>query len=417
MIYQPRRSPDALPSFGSLGDKIPEDMGGNKPVISLNPKETGTDLTAEQKLAAAEAEIQRRQQQQTTPPTTPTTPTTPPATEPTETDEQIQAKLDALAAKEEKDLTDDDKNYIAKYTDQELTPVDATKSYMMEKYSIDLAEKQFDNSPEGIAVLVDEVVPIAAEKMLQEHFQQIPYMAEFYEHVSMGRGLETFLAKNQKPAFESIDIREPAADATEPMVKQLHENQRAIIRMELQSKGMDIEETESFIDLTESAGKLLERANKAKTFLKVRHEAAINQMMKEEEEAIQEEEREKQETAKIAMQMFEKNDFGGLSIPVADLKVFRDAEFQTDGHGKTLLDYKREKLTLAQRLFIDYIILKDFKGVGTPKAPQQSKQFVFKSKNEQNNARNGGRTRGATQIEHPTLDTKDLGNLNLTFKT
>jgi hypothetical protein len=416
MYYQPLRSPDPQLSFGSLGDKMPEDMGGNKPVISLNPQQTGQDLTPEQKLAAAEAEIQRRQQQQTTPPGT-TPPTTPPATEPQETDEQIQAKLDALATKDESTYTDEEKAYIAKHVEQELTPVDATKSYMMEKYSLDLAEQQYDNSPEGIAHLVDNVAPMVAEKLLQDHFASIPYMAEFYEHVSMGRGLETFLARNQKPAFESIDIREPNADATEPIVKQLHENQRAMIRLELQSKGMDLEEAESFVDLTESAGKLFERANKAKTYLKVRHEAAINQMMKEEEEAIQEEEREKQETAKIAIQMFEKNDFGGLSIPVADLKLFRDAVFQTDGQGKTLMDYKRERLTLAQRLFIDYIILKDFKGVGTPKAPQQSKQFVFKSKNEQNNSRNGGRTRGATQIEHPTLDTKDLNNLNLTFKT
>jgi len=415
MYYQPHRSPDALPSFGSLGDKMPEDMGGNKPVISLNPQATGQDLTPEQKLAAAEAEIARRQQQQATPPTTP--PTIPPTTEPTETDEQIQAKLDILADKEEKDLTDADKAYIAQHTEQELTPVDATKSYMMEKYSLDLAAKQYDNSPEGIANIVDEVAPMVANKILQDHFATIPYMQEFYEHVSAGRGLETFLARNQKPIFETIDIKDAPADATEPVIKQAKENQRAMIRLEFQSRGVDPEEIEQFIDYAESSGKLAERAGKAKVTLKHVHELRVTEMMREEEEAIQEEQREKQETAKLAIQMFEKNDFGGLSIPVADLKLFRDAEFQTDGQGKTLLDYKREKLTLAQRLFIDYIILKDFKGVGTPKAPQQSKQFVFKSKNEQNNARQGGRTRGATQIEHPTLDTKDLNNLNLTFKT
>ena len=288
---------------------------------------------------------------------------------------------------------------------------------MMEKYALDLAAKKYDNSPEGLANIVDDVVPMVAEKMLEDHFATIPYMQEFYDHVSQGRGLETFLANYQKPAYESIEIKEVAADAPDAVIKQIKENQRAMIRLEYQARGVDPEETESLIDLTESAGKLGERAIKAKATLRSNHEARVAQMMKEEEEAIQQDELDRQETAKAALQMFEKNDFGGLSIPVSDLKVFKDAVFQTDGQGKTLLDYKREKLTLAQRLFMDYIILKDFKGVGTPKAPQQSKQFVFKQANEQNNVRNGGRVRGATQIEHAQINPQDLNNLNLKFKT
>ena len=65
MFYQPQRTPDQAFDFGGLGDKIPQDMGGVKPTIPLNPQQTGQDLTQEQKLAAAEAEIARRQQQTT----------------------------------------------------------------------------------------------------------------------------------------------------------------------------------------------------------------------------------------------------------------------------------------------------------------------------------------------------------------
>jgi DNA-binding transcriptional MerR regulator len=258
---------------------------------------------------------------------------------------------------------------------------------------------------------------MVAEKMLVEHFDAIPYMKAFYEHVSAGRGLETFLASNQKPVFETIDIREPNADAAEPVIKQAKENQRQMIKLELQAKGVEAEEIEQFIDLTESAGKLTERANKAKATLTTNHKAAVAQMMEQEEAAIQQQEAQQAAVNKQVAQMFEKNDFGGLSIPVADLKLFKDAVFNVDGQGKSLIQHKREKLTLAQQLFIDYIVLKDFKGIGTPKAPQQSKQFVFQKANKENDVRGGGRIRGAGSMEHAQFDIKDLSKLNLKLKT
>lgn len=392
MINLPQRQNQPMFDLSGLGSKMPDNLPGSVPTVpdgtgGTPPAAAGDVLTPAEKLALAEKEIATRNAGGTSPAEG--------AVE--ETEEQIQAKLDTLATKEEKDLTPEDKAYIAKYVPEEVSPVDSARSFMVEKYgATDIAEKKYDNTPEGLSAIVDDVAPVVAEKMLLDYFAQIPYMKEFYEHVSEGRGLETFLAKNQKPAFELIDIKQVPDDASETIIKQSKDNQRQMIRMDLASKGVDTETIESIIDLADGAGKLFEKANTAKAQLKARHQAAVEAAMKEEELAIQQEEAQKQAVYKQVEQMFEKNDFGGLSLPVADLKAFRDATTRVDGQGNTVMHYKRSKLTTAQRVFLDYIVWKDFKGIGTPKAAQTSKAFTFKQAGKQNDVRNGGRVRDAS---------------------
>jgi hypothetical protein len=418
MFTQPLRKNEPAFDFGGLGDRIPDNLPGGAPTIPINKGNNGgADLSQQQKDAAADAELARQaaekakqqgqgQQGQQGQGES--------ATEPEETVEQIQAKLDVIAAKEEKDYTPEDKAYIEKYTAQEETPIDAAKNLVVQKYALELGEdKKYDNTPEGLTTLIDEVTPMVAEKMLEEHFATIPHMAEFYNHVRQGRGLETFLAKNQKPIYDAIDIKEPSAEASEAIVKQSKDNQRQMIRLDLQSKGVDTETIETIIDLADSGGKLFEKATTAKAALKVKHEASIQAQLQAEEDAIKADQLEAEAVHKKVVSMLDKNDFDGLSIPPADLKIFKDALLKVDSNGRSLIDYKKQKLTLAQRLFLDYIVLKDFKGIGTPKSPAANKVFQFQSASQQNNARAGGRLTGANKTEHANVDIKGL---NLLFK-
>jgi len=377
----------------ALTDKMPPGLVPMSTDASLTPT-TDRDLSPEEKAAIADAEIARREGKK------PPTVDNKAGQEGTEredgqTDEQIQAKLTELEAKEEKDLTPEDREFIEKYTDAEVTAIGSVKNLFTEKYNLDLGETKYEDSPQGVANFIDEVAPVIAEQMLSEHFAQVPAMLDFYKHVLVeGKSVDTFLIKAQKPAFEGIDLKEVSADMPEAASKALINNQKELIRIDLSSKGLDTETIDTLIDLAESSGKLFEKATISKKALQATHTANVAEQLRLEEARIKQDEVAKAETLKAVDNLLKANDFNGKAIPPADLKAFRSALFDVDGHGKTLLEYKRTKLSLADRLYIDYLVLKDLKVSGYVKPQEQAKKFTYQKKNEDNNSRNGGRVRG-----------------------
>lgn len=391
---------------------------GGKASGELNPN----FLSAQN--AAAEAEIAARAANGGKAPsdTSTTPPGTPPATdkkdENEETDEQIQAKLDALAAKEESTYTDEEKAYIAKYTSANETVIQGVQNLFTEKYGLAFnPEDKFDESPEGLAALVDAVAPQVANNMLAQYFQQIPIMEQFFNHVVReGKSFETFMTKNEKPAFENIKLQEITDDMPEIDRKSQLQSQKDILTMYYNSLNVPKEDIAALIELAESAGQLFNKAGAAKTALKTEHQAKVAAALEAE---IQRQAVEKQQVDalwKNVDTIITKNDFGnGRSIPPADIAGFKAAVFNRDAQGNTMLDYKKAKLSLADQLFADYIIYKDFKLSNYQKPPEQTKKFQFQSNSKANDARNGGRTRGAgdsrTQGQHPKLDATSFGNI------
>jgi hypothetical protein len=329
----------------------------------------------------------------------------PDPTEPTE--EQIQAQLEELSKIEPEKLTDEQKEFIEKYTQQEVDEITATRQELEGLYGIKL-EGTYENSPDGLKQLTKDITPILVQKQFIEALQQVPYMKEFYEHVTSGKSIDTFILGNTKPAFENIELKEVDEFTPEEDKAKAINNQKKVIELAFKEKDLSDDDIKNFLDLYEANGKLFEKAKVALDSLKKNHKAKIDAQIKAEEDRIKAEQEEIAELAKQAEAIIEKNDFDGLSIPTADIKAFKDAVFKpVDQKGNTAIDYKRAKLTLGQRLLIDYLVMKDFKNIGLS-TKQQTRTFAFKKAAEDNNKRGGGRLAGAG-TQSPNIN---LGQVN-----
>lgn len=372
-------------------------------IIPTNPD--GSELTAEQKLAAADKLIAEKAAAEKA------------AQEAQSkggqggdegpTAEEIAAKVTELSGKADDQLTAEEKEFLEKNKPAELHAVASAKVDLENTYGVKL-EGTYENSPEGVKALANDVAPMLAEKMLIQGLKTIPYMAEFYEHVTSGKGIDTFLAKNTPPAFESIEIKDSEGVEDESTKAKLIGNHKAIVEMSLKAKGIKEADIKALIDLKEAGGTLFEAAKEAKKELTDAHKAAVEVKVKQEEDRIKAEQVAQQETVAKVKQIISKNDFGGVQIPAADIPGFQAALFNTDKDGNTLLDYSRAKLTLDQRLIIDYIVYKQFKNLGL--APKVSpKPFDFKKANEENNERNGSKLSGAGGNKTPEFN---IGNFD-----
>jgi len=361
------------------------------------PLKQGDELTPEQKLAAAEKLIKDKEDAKKGQNQGSNTDDVNKSGDEL-TDEQIQAKLDELAKKDEKDLTVEEKAFILEKTGEggEVDEITRVKSVFETKYGIEL-KNQYENSEVGLTQMVDEVAPVIAEQLLANYFATVPGMKAFYDHVVVEqRSIETFMARNEKPAFLNIPVKEITSDMGEENKVKAENNLKALIKLDLQNKGVGEDDIEDFIALAESGNKLYEKGKAAKDSLTKSHTAAVEAKLKAEEQqkAADAKQIEEETTALIAM--IDKNDFNGISIPATDLKAFKEAMTRKDGRGNTLLDYKRAKLTLAQFALLDYLVFKDVKIPGLSKAvTTTNRKFSFKKAAEENDARNGGRTRGA----------------------
>jgi len=333
------------------------------------------------------------------------------------TDTEIQAKLDELAKKDEKDLSDDDKKIIEKFASKETDKDEITivKDELEATYGIKLQEK-YENNIQGFKAVANDIAPELAKQMFYNALSTVPHMKEFYEHMTGNKSIETFLVGNTKPVFEGIELKDTAGIEDEKVRERLVLNQKSLIEMDFKSKGLTDEDIRAFIDLTEAKGELYSRAKLSKESLTKIHKDNVEQAQKAENDRIVKEQEENNKLVKDLELIIEKNDFDGASIPTTDLKLFKEAMFKpVDKEGRTLLDYKRAKLTLSQRALIDYIVFKDLKIVGLA-AKQQSKSFTFKKANEDNDKRKGGGLGGdGTRDANGSIPTFALKDID--FKT
>lgn len=387
---------EGTPDLIGLMSKLPSQ--GNTALDSQSNPDASSgagDLTAEQKLAAAEKLIQEQKvKEAAAAAATASGNQDPDDGEDQPSDEEIQAKLDELGKKEEAQLTDEDKQFIEKYTQSQVDEITSIKNDFEQTYGIKLDEK-YDNGPEGLKKLTNDLVPKLAEATFIESLNTIPFMKEFYQHVTSGKSIETFLAKNTKPEFETIELKD-ISDTDDDVTKdKILGNSRKLIEMNFKTKGLSDADIKIFMDLYEAKGDIVAKGKEAKQELSVKHKAEIEAQLKAEEQRIQAEEKQAQEVAKQARELVKKGQLSGYSIPTTDVPMFEKALFDVDQKGFSLLDYKRSKLTLEQRLFIDYIVLKDFKNVNFAVKAGNNKTFSFSKASKENNERGGSRLAGA----------------------
>ena len=314
------------------------------------------------------------------------------------TDEQIQTKLDALSNKQESELTDEDKAFIEKYTAEELDEINATRQALETRYAnygVKL-EGQYTNDEAGLAQLTDDAAYQVAQKQVDAYFTQVPALAEFYQHViKEGRSIETLIEKSRTPEFKTVKLEQTSDSNDEGKNNTIIANQKKILSMHLASKGLTPDDIETFTTLYEDKGTLYDKAKEAYQALEKGHKERVDATLKAEQDRIEAEQKEIKETFDKVVKMVDTNNFGGLSIPAADLKLFKEALTKTDREGYTLIQHKRANLSLEQRVLLDYFVFKDLKVANLQTAQAANRKFTFKNRAEQNNERGGGRLSGA----------------------
>src|SRR5690606_22351519 len=133
---------EGIQELTHLIDKIP--AVGN--TITKTP--TGGELSEEEKLKAAEEEIARKAAEEAAIKAKENAGGSSENEEDELTAEEIQDKLDELAQKDEATLTDEEKEFIQKYTADDVDEITSIKSELESTYGIQLAEK-YDNSADG----------------------------------------------------------------------------------------------------------------------------------------------------------------------------------------------------------------------------------------------------------------------------
>lgn len=353
--------------------------------------------TEADKVAAAQKEADEKAAAATTAATTPPK-GTPEGQEPEEEGEEvIQANLDKLAEKDEATLTPEEKAYIQKYTGEQLDEIGTVKQNFEQKFGVKL-EGQYSNDEVGLVKLAEDVTKVKAQHLLVNYFEKIPYMKEFFNHVAVEkRGIETFLEKNTPPTHKTIPLKQTADSNDEILNNKIINDQKTLVRLDLLSKGMKEEDANDFINLFEDKGNLYDKAKEAFNSLDSKHQANLDARLKAEEARIQAEDQAVEQEYKAMEAILDSNNFDGVALPAADVKAFKAAMLNPiDDEGRTLIDYKRHKLNLAQRALIDYFIFKDLKIQGLGAAAQASnKKFSFKKAALENDKRVGGRTKGA----------------------
>ena len=229
-------------------------------------------------------------------------------------------------------------------------------------------------------------------------------MEDFYKHIASQKSIESFLAKNTKPVFETIALEEVVETDTDEIKDKKNAAYKSLIELNFKNKGISEADTAIFVDLYKAKGELYNKAKEAKTELTAKHKEAIDAQLKAEEARITAEQEEVAKIVNEAKSIVKKNDFGGLSIPATDIPAFEKALFETDQKGYSLVEYKRNKLSLAQRLFLDYIVFKDFKNISSAtKAPIKTWSWANKENNNRGGSKVSG-TSGGSRNSQPDFD-------------
>lgn len=281
-----------------------------------------------------------------------------------ELSEEDQVKLKEIQAKEEDQLTDEEKEFLEKHAPTP-TLIDSIKDDFEDLVGEPI-EGEFENNNEGAKNLVSIAATKIATNLVKEHFTKNPEFAKVYNHIiTEGRSLDTLLKKEVKPDFLSIELKDISDTNNEEENNKIIENQKKVISNYLEKKGNSPDDIKIILEAHETNNKLFDKAKEAKQALVTDYEASVKIALEQEEQekiAAAEKVKEQWDTVNkiISTNTFDR----GLKIPVTDIKAFKEALFNRDVRGISLMDQKRAKLSLADRVLLDYFIWKDFKVKG-----------------------------------------------------
>lgn len=232
-------------------------------------------------------------------------------------------------------------------------------------------EGEFDESVEGVAEYTKAVGQKIAEEEVKDLFSAYPDVKEYLQfRLNNGDPAKYFETKYGEMDYSKYNVSEN--DET---------TQEVIIRKYLNGQGHpDAEINETIKDYKET-NLLFKMAKKAADRLidsqKSRREGLISKQAEEARQA----ETEREEMVGEISDVIEKGSLHNLMIPEKDRKDFRAWLLQPDAKGKTRRQETMAKLTLQQKLELEYLAFRgfDLKDLIKKEATQTRVDFLKKS--------------------------------------
>ena len=327
-----------------------------------------------------------------------------------ESDDAKKAK--ELSAKSEDELTDEEKEFLTNYNEKANNIVDKVKQALVGDNQDIKLDKTYTNDGQGIVDLTNDVVEAKAALKFNEFIKSDPSIEKLYKHfVIEKRGLETFLRSNSKPDHKAIKLEKESESNDEAKNNQIIENQRAMVSMLLQKRGVGADEIKVLLDNYEDSKKLYDKAVEASKTLDKEDSAEKQAMLDAEQAAIEQENKARQAAINKVKEVVGKNDFGGFKIPKEDLQPFLKALVEPiNDEGLTRMDVLRnQRLSIEREVLIDYLLYKDMKVPGISNLSKQARTLAFvkgkkgATRNPLRGAGDGGET-----IVKPAFNLSDI---------
>ncbi|KKN88652.1 hypothetical protein LCGC14_0245430 [marine sediment metagenome] len=239
---------------------------------------------------------------------------------------------------------------------------------------------------------------------------QNPLLKELYEHQKAGKSLDTFKLKHQGNKYTDIAIAEDNL-----------EQQEAVYRESLVSKGIGKEEVEDLVTLAKSGEKLLERSKAGLEAMKLAQDNSVQMALEAENIQLQAAVKQQETVNKEVDTLIQGGKLLGHVIPQNELNQFSDyLNKETvklkDGRAVTQVSYDWSQLTTEQLLFLDRIVQLDFKmpGVGGTKIKIGNKRIIKFGESKVKSPKLGGEGSGSGNSNGTPSFVKD-GNIRSLF--
>lgn len=282
-------------------------------------------------------------------------------------DDDLETEDDEESILDELDLGDDENEDNDGVDDEEVPLVDTIKDSL----GFDFGDRVFEDTEEGIQLLVEEASKLLADDQLDSIFSQYPDVKELYEFRSLGGDPQKYL----ETKFPTVDYTKVEFNEDD---SQQHES---IVRKELSIRGYSSEEIEHEVEDIKNGGILESKAKRALGTLKAKQQEEQESLL--ESQRISNEQQKKQITEyweSVENVIETSTSFKNFKVPATDKKDFFEYISKPVEGGKSKRDLDVEKADLETRLAIDFLLYKglDISGIVSRRAKDMNAKSLRK---------------------------------------
>tara|TARA_R100000951_G_scaffold48508_1_gene41200 strand:- start:605 stop:1711 length:1107 start_codon:yes stop_codon:yes gene_type:complete len=329
---------------------------------------------------------------------------------PEATDEELDADAEGLAESEEEEVEveeeesseeDEEDDYEEDEEDDERNPVESTVvAEILEKLGYE-TEGEYDDTPEGLLAMTQDVGKQIAEDQLDQLFENFPLVKNHLEYVLNGGDSKNFMqAYDPQLDYNQLELVEDDS-----------RSQKGILADYFATKGHDKDFIDELLTDYEDTGKLYQKAEAARRALGKMQETSRQQLVESQKEEKQQREVQQQEFWNGVYETIESNnEFAGITVPNREKSKFFDyISTPVTKDGRTQRDLDHAEAEMETKLAIDYMMYKgfDLQKIVEKKAKTQNAKSLRDriSRNEEKvKSARGRQRRKSKQVDLDDLD-------------